>query len=414
MTLDKQAMIGRFTQIAVEMGVPQERADEAGLQCFNSMARMQQKHEKDSDRLYRKVQLSRPPRLGPEESVLTFLNGLDAATRDGAIRNNVRPYVALYERAQALPPESETPHDLKPIPVCMLRVAQNILGESHDRVRSVSPPADMGLGLKSYRYRLIDEGRMQDCDKLVLMVNAHGDYTASVLNPIGQEESRRLGNVDEFNRNPERRGIDQTPWKAAYFDPFVEAMVKAGFTDDNGRDYGGYGLPHFHDGQVTLAAWCYPPATESGLSDLSKIIVRGRYECGTAQDAFYFDSQETFSKALAKGLDYADRLLERSKQAIASQYVQPDATKVDQERGNAGVGKPADPEVCSAGMFSGPILSVEDGVFLQRVGRNGQTVKHAVANLNLVPAVGEVVDIRYTNGQGAVLDSVRGKELGHG
>lgn len=59
--------------------------------------------------------------------------------------------------------------------------------------------------------------------------------------------------------------------------------------------------------------------------------------------------------------------------------------------------------VASHGQFSGPILSVENGVAVQRTGRNGATTAHDVSRLSAAVSVGSaVLDIEYKDGLGVV------------
>jgi len=54
------------------------------------------------------------------------------------------------------------------------------------------------------------------------------------------------------------------------------------------------------------------------------------------------------------------------------------------------------------GSFSGKILDVADGVAVQKVGREGETVRHVLSRLSDSVAIGDVVDIRYKDGRGVV------------
>lgn len=52
--------------------------------------------------------------------------------------------------------------------------------------------------------------------------------------------------------------------------------------------------------------------------------------------------------------------------------------------------------------FRGAVTYVGDGVLEQKVNRDGQTVVHPVARLNPIPAVGDLVEVRYHYGKAAV------------
>lgn len=59
-------------------------------------------------------------------------------------------------------------------------------------------------------------------------------------------------------------------------------------------------------------------------------------------------------------------------------------------------------DVVNKGVFSGEVLSVVDGIVTQRINRDGATVQHDEKVL-LVPVVaGDVVEIKYMGGVGAV------------
>lgn len=68
--------------------------------------------------------------------------------------------------------------------------------------------------------------------------------------------------------------------------------------------------------------------------------------------------------------------------------------------------------VVREGIHNGTILSQAAGVVTQRVDREGNTVKHLAANLNRAVGVGDVLDIRYSNGVGQVSGHSMAKELG--
>ena len=52
--------------------------------------------------------------------------------------------------------------------------------------------------------------------------------------------------------------------------------------------------------------------------------------------------------------------------------------------------------VVTEGLFSGRMLSVADGVAVQRVNRAGDLIRHDAAKLSAVVKEGDVVDIRYS------------------
>jgi hypothetical protein len=63
---------------------------------------------------------------------------------------------------------------------------------------------------------------------------------------------------------------------------------------------------------------------------------------------------------------------------------------------------PPPPMAVRAGEFVGKILSVDDAMVAQRVGRDGKTVHHLKANLSRDVQVGEVAEINYRDGRADV------------
>ncbi len=59
-------------------------------------------------------------------------------------------------------------------------------------------------------------------------------------------------------------------------------------------------------------------------------------------------------------------------------------------------------EVVSEGSFAGQILSVSDGVAVQKINRDGNTVRHAMSSLNAEVIAGTVAEIKYQKGTGVV------------
>jgi hypothetical protein len=59
-------------------------------------------------------------------------------------------------------------------------------------------------------------------------------------------------------------------------------------------------------------------------------------------------------------------------------------------------------EIVSEGSFSGQILSVSDGIAVQKTNRDGNTVRHAMSSLNAEVIAGTVAEIQYQKGTGVV------------
>lgn len=60
------------------------------------------------------------------------------------------------------------------------------------------------------------------------------------------------------------------------------------------------------------------------------------------------------------------------------------------------------PPLSRTALYSGKVLEVNDGLVVQQVNRNGDTVKHFASNLSLPVTPGDVVVIRYRDGVGVV------------
>lgn len=189
-------------------------------------------------------------------------------------------------------------------PIDMRMVAERILNDDSGRVRSCSIPIHCGSNSKLYHYGLFEGNQLVQADKLLILVDSQQAFTA-IMDPGTRASVVRSGNLHEFQPTMGPRDIEDHAWKSAYFDRFVDAMVKQGFTDDLGSDYGVYGLPMTHHGKNTVAAWCYPPADPGDLSGRSKIVIKGLVDGGTKEDSFYFDSAQTFESALQKSVEYA-------------------------------------------------------------------------------------------------------------
>lgn len=70
--------------------------------------------------------------------------------------------------------------------------------------------------------------------------------------------------------------------------------------------------------------------------------------------------------------------------------------------------------IVKEGMYVGRIVKIEDGFAVQKIGRDpSEVVQHDVAYLSRVPALGQVADIRYLDGNGIVKKD-RGVEIDKG
>lgn len=71
------------------------------------------------------------------------------------------------------------------------------------------------------------------------------------------------------------------------------------------------------------------------------------------------------------------------------------------------------PDVVASGEFAGAILKVEEGIVVQKIGRDPEkTARHAAAKLTRVPAVAEVCGIKYDDqGVGQVSEQALAKDI---
>lgn len=206
-------------------------------------------------------------------------------------------------------------------------------------------------------------------------------------------------NIDDgvVSMNGVRKNNMDANWKLAFFDPFVDSMKQNGWVDDFGVAAGQYGIRSSYKGETAGLAWCYPPANENDLSDLSKIIVRGVVPGGTKQESFYFDSFASFQEALNKSLAYSEKRLAEAQDTLD----QAKSGALDWKEDLAMTSQMPD-LVVREGCFSGRVLGVSAEVATQKVHRHGASVLHAVSALSRRVYEGEIVDITYVNGVGIV------------
>lgn len=135
-------------------------------------------------------------------------------------------------------------------------------------------------------------------------------------------------------------------------------------------------LQPFQDGNKrTARAMCNVPLLQAGMPPIS-FVDFGKQDYIVAMLAFY---------------ELGDiRLAEKC-------FV--DAYKKSQER----LISPRDMQyVVSNGQYSGKIISIEGTLVIQKTGRDGESVRHDVSRLSVIPAIGDVVDIKYRGGVGEV------------
>lgn len=97
MKFNKDNLIALMGDVAVQLGVPEDKREAAGVQCFNSMAISFDKIARSENKERKAVGLSVYPLLPPEDGLIRSLEGLDEKIFAMTLKNNIRPYVSLYQ-----------------------------------------------------------------------------------------------------------------------------------------------------------------------------------------------------------------------------------------------------------------------------------------------------------------------------
>lgn len=102
-----------------------------------------------------------------------------------------------------------------------------------------------------------------------------------------------------------------------------------------------------------------------------------------------------------------NQAVHHQKQRLCELGFEAAVAELEREEGAAQVAvMPAQPQtgLVDSGDFCGRVVSTTDNVVVQRSGRHDQLVHHDPARLSRTPQPGEVVSIRYTEGQGSVTE----------
>lgn len=171
-------------------------------------------------------------------------------------------------------------------------------------------------------------------------------------------------------------------------------------------------------------------ADESGHTPLLKAVFHDKPEhakllLAAGADANQLNQLETPVLAYATSVAMAQVLLDAGARAVDVspadlQGMEADAravvaaaaalVDVDGPGGGAAVLAPMD-VVVKKGVFSGMVVSVEDGLVTQRINRAGDVVRHDASRLSAAAVVGHVVDISYADERGLVNDRSAAKKL---
>lgn len=351
MQLDRAGVLTRFEEIALQLGVPPSKAATAGRQCFDSMARTSEKHSNERDRDLRKARMPVPVRpLDPVDALVEWLNSLPSSARDGAIINNVRPYIPLYEE-----------HTIGVDPVSPNN------GESHPSVVAQSAavaPAMTGFATVQLpllqRLLALSNSQVED----VTSGLEDGTYRAEE-NPGIDEDEKAVASAKAIYAHALANEVRATVEQPA--PPKIVVVLK--------------------DGTVAQL-----------LSDTPGLSVALVEYDRTAKENVVRNPQESgkFARGWA-GICPVDHSVERAVELHAL-AVQGPTGELD--------------SIVMEGSFSGQILSITDGVATQKIDREGNTVQHDLSALTEVVNTGEVVDISYRGGIGIVVgtEKTRGVE----
>lgn len=108
MKFNKDNLIALMGDVAVQLGVPEDKREAAGVQCFNSMAISFDKIARSENKERNAVGLSVYPLLPPEDGLIKSLEGLDERILAMTLKNNIRPYVPLYQEVPMHAPHHQS------------------------------------------------------------------------------------------------------------------------------------------------------------------------------------------------------------------------------------------------------------------------------------------------------------------
>lgn len=117
----------------------------------------------------------------------------------------------------------------------------------------------------------------------------------------GQQKTKYPGLAEnEYMANTRRMDA----WVSQYFHQFIAAMVKCGYTHDEGASYGPYSIPFYAKDKVQWIALCYPGA-DWDLNCVSKIVIKSTTPGLVRQSVFYFEDERSFRLSLRDAVKYS-------------------------------------------------------------------------------------------------------------
>ncbi len=471
---NKEQTIQRFQEIALELGVTAERSAAAGLGCFQSMVRTNQKIDRESDRDRRKCGLPVPARpSSPEDALLQSLNSMAVGSREITIRNNVRPYVPLYQddepevgsETQGSSGDKKSSSTPPSIPVfrknpeseTLIMHAQSTPAPSQSQRRTAERN-----GSEAARFM---EELLDSVESLVGIAEEHGQRTLADLMYL-QNTILTGGCIDVYPEESKVMEVVRDLPSGQRWTSFmkVEYMKQVGMDQDllaNTEFKPSFPTPEvwtdelIAQRQKEFAAFQKTDAgiAENRVFDAAYSDYETRRENGDSckVDALNIVNEQTTTvpdverkvvvvmeggqvqQILVDGKDVSVAVVEYDKRALKEEGavlipqgdgsyakawasvpgLQVAPARVAQLYAAVETGPSPDwDNVVSAGNFVGPVVAIDRGVVTQRINRQGDTALHDASELSQAVRVGDVVDIAYVHCRGMVKSPAKSTEIG--
>lgn len=471
---NKDETIRRFQEMALELGVPPDRAAAAGQSCFHSMVRVNQKLNREHDKDLKKCHIAVPARpSSPVDALVEWLNSKIVDIRIISIRNNVRPYVPLFQNDV---PDLGWGHQVSscdvesiPTPTVIPPFVNNPQSEAtimnaHSNPKLSKSPRKTaetnGREACQFMEELLDSeeslaavGELYGPRTLADLMYLQNTVLTGGFIDVYPEESKVMEVVRDLPSGQKwtsfmkveymkQGGIDEnllssTSFKPSFPNPLVwtdELMMKrqkefaefqktdAGIAESRSFDaaYAAYETRREDGALNVLDASSLTNNEKKALPFLPrKVIVV--MEGGQVQ------------QVLADGTDVSVAVVEYDKRALKEEVAvlipQDDGTyekawasvpgiqvapaRVAELYSAVEVGPSPDwDDVVSAGHFVGPVVAIDRGVVTQRINRQGDTALHDASELSQAVSVGDMIEIAYVHCRGMVKSPDKSTEIG--